>query len=181
PDGAGPRVVLFYLMGQTGQVVKRAALGADGYVLDHYNRAAIDLHLREAGDRLLAAAGPGAVDSIFCDSLEVYDADCTADLPAEFQKRRGYDLGPLLPLAEFGNGERADAVRRDYGRTLTELFEERFLVPTHEWAAKNGVKFRIQNYGVPPATIASARHADTVDGEGFEWRTLSSARWASSA
>ena len=42
PDGVGPRVVLFYFSGQTGQVVKRAAVGADGYVLDHYNRAAID-------------------------------------------------------------------------------------------------------------------------------------------
>jgi hypothetical protein len=162
-------------------VVKRAAVGADGYVLDHYNRAAIELHLREAGDTLLAAVGPGAVDSIFCDSLEVYDADWTADLLQEFHTRRGYDLRPLLPMAELGNGERADAIRRDYGRTLTELFEERFLAPMHDWAAKKGVRFRIQNYGVPPATIASARHADIVDGEGFEWRTLSSARWASSA
>jgi len=181
PDGAGPRVILFYFIGQTGQVVKRAALGADGYVLDHYNRAAIDLHLREAGEKLLAAVGPGAIDSIFCDSLEVYDADWTADLFQEFQKRRGYDLRPLLPMAELGNGERADTIRRDYGRTLTELFEERFLVPVHDWAATKGVRFRIQSYGVPPATVASARHADVVDGEGFEWRTLSSARWASSA
>ena len=51
----------------------------------------------------------------------------------------------------------------------------------HDWAAKHGVRFRIQNYGVPPAALASGRHADVVDGEGFEWRSLSSARWASSA
>jgi hypothetical protein len=181
PDGAGPRVVLFYFAGQTGQVVKRAAVGADGYVLDHYNRAAIDRHLREAGDRLLAAVGPGSIDSVFCDSLEVYDADWTTDLLEEFGKRRGYDLRPLLPIAEFGAGERADTVRRDYGRTLTELFEERFLAPMQAWAASKGVRFRIQNYGVPPAALASARHADIVDGEGFEWRALSTARWASSA
>src|SRR5262249_10144219 len=78
-------------------------------------------------------------------------------------------------------GERADAVRRDYGRTLTELFEDRFLKPMREWAQQKGVRFRIQNYGVPPAALASARYADTVDGEGFEWRTLSTSRWASSA
>jgi hypothetical protein len=181
PDGAGPRVVLFYFAGQTGQVVKRAAVGADGYVLDHYNRAAIDLHLREAGDKLLSAVDPGSIDSVFCDSLEVYDADWTTDLLEEFSKRRGYDLRPLLPIAEFGAGERADTIRRDYGRTLTELFEERFLAPMQAWAAKKGVRFRIQNYGVPPAALASARHADIVDGEGFEWRALSTARWASSA
>jgi hypothetical protein len=181
PDGAGPRVVVFYFAGQTGQVVKRAAVGADGYVLDHYNRAAIDLHLREAGDKLLSVVDPGSIDSVFCDSLEVYDADWTMDLLEEFSKRRGYELRPLLPIAEFGAGERADAIRRDYGRTLTELFEERFLVPMQAWATKKGVRFRIQNYGVPPAALASARHADIVDGEGFEWRALSTARWASSA
>ena len=84
-------------------------------------------------------------------------------------------------MAEFGAGERADTIRRDYGRTLTELFEERFLVPMREWAAKKGVRFRVQNYGVPPASLASARHADIADGEGFDWRSLSTARWASSA
>ena len=63
---------------------------------------------------------------MFCDSLEVYDADWTSDFLDEFQKRRGYDFRPLLPVAEFGNGERADAIRRDYGRTLNELFDDRF-------------------------------------------------------
>src|SRR5262245_52156945 len=134
PDGVGPRVVLFYFAGQTGQVVKRAAVGADGYVLDHYSRPAIYLHLREAGDKLLGAVAPGSIDSVFCDSLEVYVADWTADLLDQFRARRGYDLRPLLPMAEFGNGERADTIRRDFGRTLTELFEERFLVPMREWA-----------------------------------------------
>jgi hypothetical protein len=181
PPAAGPRVVLFYFAGQTGQVVKRAAAGAEGYVLDHYSRAAVDTHLRQAGDALLAAAAPGSIDSVFCDSLEVYDGDWTADLLDEFRARRGYDLRPLLPLAELGAGDRADTVRRDYGQTLTELFEERFLVPMHDWARQHGVRFRIQNYGMPPASLASHRHADVFDGEGFEWRSLSATRWASSA
>src|SRR5262249_21160759 len=113
PSGDGPRVVLLYISGQTGQVVKRASAGAEGYVVDHYSRAAIEKHLEKAGEPLLSAAGPRSIDSVFCDSLEVYDADWTANLLVEFQKRRGYDLRPLLPLAEFGAGERADRVRRD--------------------------------------------------------------------
>ena len=80
PPAAGPRAVLLYFAGQTGQVVKRAAAGADGYVLDHYSRAAIATHLREVGDKLLSAAAPGSIDSVFCDSLEVYDADWTTGL-----------------------------------------------------------------------------------------------------
>jgi hypothetical protein len=181
PPGEGPRLVVLYFSGPTGQVVKRAALGAEGYVLDHYQRAAIEKHLREAGDKLLAAAGPGGVHAGFCDSLEVYGGDWTADLFAEFQRRRGYDLAGVLPLLEYDVPERSEATRRDFGRTLTELYEERFLVPMREWATRHGVLFRIQNYGEPPAALASSRYADLIDGEGWNFRTLTSSRWASSA
>ena len=112
----------------------------------------IATHLREAGDKLLARRRARL------DRLRVLRQPRglrrrldRAISSRSSSKRRGYDLRPLLPIAELGNGERADAVRRDYGRTLTELFEERFLAPMHEWAAKNHVRFRIQNYGLPPA------------------------------
>ena len=181
PPGEGPRLLLLYFSSPTGQVVKRAAVGAEGYVLDHYQRAAIEKHLREAGDKLLAAAGPGGIHAAFCDSLEVYGGDWTADMFSEFQKRRGYDLRGLLPRLEYDAGERSETLRRDFGRTLTELYEERFLVPMREWATRNKVLFRIQNYGEPPASLASSRYADLIDGEGWNFRTLTSARWAASA
>jgi hypothetical protein len=181
PEGDGPRLLLFYFSGPTGQVVKRAALGAEGYVLDHYQRAAIDKHLKEAGDKFVAAAGPGGIHAIFCDSLEVYEGDWTADLLDEFGRRRGYELRPLLPLLEYDVGERSETLRRDFGRTLTELYEERFMVPMREWTTRNKVLFRIQNYGEPPASIASSRYADLIDGEGWNSRTLTSSRWAASA
>jgi hypothetical protein len=181
PPGDGPRLVALYFSSQTGQVVKRAAVGAEGYVLDHYQRAAIEKHLHEAGDKLLAAAGPGGIHAAFCDSLEVYGGDWTADMFGEFQKRRGYDLRGVLPLLEYDAGERSETLRRDFGRTLTELYQERFLVPMREWATRNKVLFRIQNYGEPPASLASSRYADLIDGEGWNFRTLTSSRWASSA
>jgi hypothetical protein len=121
------------------------------------------------------------VHAIFCDSLEVYDADWTADLLEQFRARRGYDLRPLLPIWERDAGGRSLEVRRDVGRTLSELYEERFLVPLAQWAKKNNVLLRIQNYGEPPATISSSRHADLIDGEGWKYRELTSSRWAASA
>lgn len=181
PAGDGPRTLVFYFSSHTGQIVKRAALGAEGYVLDHYSRAAIEKHLKEAGDKLMDAVEPGSVHSIFCDSLEVYAGDWTSDLLPEFKKRRGYDLRPLLPLLEYDDKDRSDTVRRDFGQTLTELYEERFLVPMKEWAAKRKVLFRVQNYGIPPASLSSSRQADIIDGEGYHWRTLTATRWASSA
>ena len=106
----------------------------------------------------------------------------TARVAAGRPKSRS--LAPLrgvLPFLEYDVGERSETLRRDFGRTLTELFQERFLAPMREWAAKNSVLFRIQNYGEPPASLASSRHADLIDGEGWNFLTLTSSRWASSA
>ena len=48
--GVGTRVVLLAYAQHTGQNVKRAALGAEGPVLDHYSAAAARSHLRHVGD-----------------------------------------------------------------------------------------------------------------------------------
>ena len=72
-------------------------------------------------------------------------------------------------------------MRQDWGRTLGELYEERFLAPLAEWTHARGSKLRIQGYGIPPATLSSNRLADLTDGEGAQWKTITPARWASSA
>jgi hypothetical protein len=84
--------VMVFLDSPTGQLVKRPTLGMEGYVLDHHSREAMALFLRAAGDRVMDALGEAPFHSIFCDSLEVYGADWTAEFLAEFEKRRGYDL-----------------------------------------------------------------------------------------
>lgn len=134
PTGDGLRTLVFYYSSRTGQVVKRAAIGAEGYVQDHYSRAAAETHLRENGDKFMSAAEPGSVRAIFTDSLEVYNADWTSDMLEEFKKRRGYDLRPMLPLLEFDDPPRSNVLRRDFGKTLTELYEERFLVQSESRA-----------------------------------------------
>ena len=39
PEGTLPAEVWVFIAGRTGMMVKRAAVGAEGYVLDHYDRA----------------------------------------------------------------------------------------------------------------------------------------------
>ena len=86
-------------------MVKRAAIGAEGFVLDHFDRAAIEDHLSTVGDPLMTAFADKPPYSVFSDSLEVYDSDWTPDLLSEFQERRGYDLFPICPcwLLEMGD------------------------------------------------------------------------------
>lgn len=181
PPSAGPRVLLFVFASHTGQVVKRAAIGAEGYVMDHMRRDATELHLRENGDRIMGAVEPGSVTAVFCDSLEVYEANWSEALFAEIERRCGYDPKPLLPFLEVEAGARSDSFRRDYYRTMTALYEENFMAPMRQWAEKHGVHFRIQNYGQPPAALSSHRHAHLVEGEGWGWRGLPETRWAASA
>jgi len=181
PAGTQPGAeVLFFFTGLTGQQVKRAAVGAEGPVLDHLSRAAIDKHIAEVGEKLLAAAGPGNVRAFFCDSLEVYGANWTHDLLDEFRKRRGYDLLPLLPKLVIDNDPRSADVRHDFSRTLSELATERFIVPLHDWCRRHGVLLRMQDYGIPPVTLASQAFVDLPEGEGAHWNGFSTSRWASS-
>jgi hypothetical protein len=161
--------------------VKRPAVGAEGFVLDHLNRVATDHYLKTVGERLLESLGNNLPYSIFCDSLEVYSSDWSSDFLEEFQKRRGYDLKPHLPALVTDMGEQTKGLRRDWGRTLYELLNERFLSPVQEWAKKHGTRFRIQDYGVPAAAISSNAYADIPDGEGAQWKIVRAARWASSA
>jgi hypothetical protein len=170
-----------FIASRTGQQVKRPAIGGEGFVLDHLNRGAIENYLRQVGDRLMEAFGSTRPHAIFCDSLEVYGNDWTDDLLEEFHKRRLYNLKGLLPALVADMGPKTESIRRDWGKTLTELLNERFLAPMKEWTARNGTLFRIQDYGVPAAVLSSNSFADLPEGEGAAWKTLSATRWASSA
>lgn len=180
PPGVGTRQVLLAYARPTGQNVKRAAAGAEGPVHDHYSAAAALRHIEAFAEPLLAAVPAELIGSVFCDSLEVYESDWTPELLAEFEKRRGYDLRESLYLLII-TGEGSAQVRADYFRTLTELYEENFVAVFQRWAAGRGVRFRIQGYGTPPATVSSYRFADLFEGEGWGWREIARTRWASSA
>src|SRR5208283_1363003 len=97
-----PRTALFFIASHTGQVVKRAAVGTEGWVLDPFSHKAVATHLEKVGEPLVKAFGNTPPYAIFSDSLEAYGADWTPNLPSEFRKRRGYDLIPLLPQLVAG-------------------------------------------------------------------------------
>jgi hypothetical protein len=174
--------VIFFISGKSGMQVKRPSFGAEGYVLNHLDRPSVDSYLKNTGDRLFKAFDRSQVPySVFCDSLEVYNQDWTDDFMAEFKRRRGYDLKPYLPALVGDVGPKTADVRYDWGKTITELFNERFMIPMQAWSKANGTRFRIQGYGIPPAAISSNKWADISDGEGAQWKVVRAARWASSA
>lgn len=187
PDGvvampsSDPRTVLFFIAGHTRQQVKRAAVGAEGYVLDPFSHTAVATYLNAVGEPLVKAFGDAPPYAIFSDSLETYGADWTPDLPAEFLKRRGYDLLPHLAELIAGGSVADDKVRHDYGRTLTELINDNYLTQINEWAMAHHTRFRSQTYGTPAVSFSSQNLVGLAEGEGPQWRQFSTLRWATSA
>lgn len=181
PSGATGEV-LFFIGGKSGMQVKRPSVGSEGYVLNHLDKPSVENYLKLTGDRLFEAFDKTTIPySVFCDSLEVYNQDWTDGFLDEFKTRRGYDLKPYLPALAMDMGPKTADVRYDWGRTITELFNERFMMPMQEWSKRNGTRFRIQGYGIPAASISSNKWADITDGEGAQWKVVRAARWGSSA
>jgi hypothetical protein len=176
-----PRVALFFIASHTLQQVKRAAVGAEGYVLDPFSHAAVATHLAKVGAPLMSAFDSTPPYAIFSDSLEAYGADWTPTMLVEFHKRRGYDLTPHLPELVAGGSAEAERVRHDWGRTLTELVNENYLTQINDWATAHGTRFRSQTYGEPAVDFSSQHLAALPEGEGPQWRAFSTLRWASSA
>lgn len=168
-----------FVSGPTLMEVKRAALGGEGLVLDHYSRAALERYLDAVGRPLVEAAG-GNLRSVFCDSLEVYRANWTGGFPEIFRVRRSYDLLPFLPALFDASNADAKDVRADFWRTLSELATQEFVLPLQRWAHRHGVSTQVQSYGTPPVSIASYQHVDVPTGEHYEWKEFNSSRWASS-
>jgi hypothetical protein len=181
PASSIARTALVFIAGHTRQTVKRAALGAEGWVLDPFSKQAVATHLKSVGEPLLQAFGATPPYAVFSDSLEAYGADWTPELPAEFQKRRGYDMLPHLPELLGGVTSEAERVRHDWGKTLTELVDENYLTQINAWAIAHGTRFRSQTYGEPAVSLSSQRLVTLPEGEGPRWKAFSTLRWASSA
>ncbi len=176
----------------TGQRVKRAAVGSEGHVMDHYRKASLDIHLQAVGQQFIDAIGSENIHAVFTDSLEVFGSNWTENIFEEFKDRRGYRLEEHLS-ALFGEAtEYSRNIRHDYLRTLTEMLNDNFLKPLQDFAAGNNVLSRVQAYGTPPATLNSYKYVDLPEGEAGStgiksicrragWKELCPNRIASSA
>ncbi|HEX9187001.1 MAG TPA: glycosyl hydrolase, partial [Vicinamibacteria bacterium] len=181
---AGPHVLRVGLLETGFTHVKLGAPGADGPVVDHWNVAAVRRYLDHLSAGLAPALGGrlgetlgGPLRASFVDSLELDHANWTDDLPAEFARRRGYDLSTYLPFVlekddPADESPRAATVRRaryDFHRTVVELFQERFLSTYVGWAHENGLLARIQAYGRETHVLEGSLQVDLPEGESWLW------------
>jgi hypothetical protein len=136
-----------------------------GRVPDHFNSQAVEHYLQGFAERVAPALGgklSNGLRALYCDSIEISEANWTPKLPEEFKRRCGYDLMPYLPLVlnidpkdkppVSAPGELDQTIRRvryDYYRTLVSLFLDGLAHPFYRWCHDNGVLCRWQAYGWP--------------------------------
>ena len=132
---------------QTGQKVKRAAPGGEGFVMDHYNPEALKVYL-ERFDKAFAQSGATWPHTFFNDSYEVYGANWTPEFARIFQESYGYDIVPYLQHPEPGK-DAYDRAIADYRECLGGLLVTNFINPWIEWCHSHGALVRNQSHGSP--------------------------------
>lgn len=162
-----------------------------GVVTDHFSRAGADAGVDYWNEHVLTPAMRASLKAaggdIFEDSLELNSRfHWTPELLDEFQKRRGYDLRPYLPIlvipgihaqyssvkvtapARYTLDPAEDArVRRDYYDTLTELYRENHIAPLRAFANGLGLGYRAQPYGTTTDFSALSLDVDVPESEGL--------------
>ena len=165
---------------QTGQKVKRAAPGGEGWVMDHYNPEALKTYL-ERFDKAFEESGADWPDTWFNDSYEVYGADWTPGFPEYFRQKYGYDIVPyLMQKPEKPSGRNAVAVKpepsklsdydraiMDYRECLGDMLMENFIDPWIEWCHSHGSRVRNQSHGSPANLLDVYAKVDIPECETF--------------
>ena len=94
---------------------------------------------------------------ILLDSWECGCENWTGELPAEFQRRRGYELMPWLPAltgAIIGSAEQTQRFLWDYRRTLADLLAENHYGEIQKYAHEHSLGLCSEATGIGMPTVA---------------------------
>ncbi|MCR4824683.1 MAG: glycosyl hydrolase family 2, partial [Bacteroidales bacterium] len=150
---------------QTGQKVKRAAPGGEGFVMDHYNPEALKVYL-DRFDKAFAQSGASWPHTWFNDSYEVYGANWTPKYAGIFRERYGYDIEPYLQNPKAGD-DSYDRAIADYRECLGTLLVENFIDPWIAWCHGHGSLVRNQSHGSPANLLDVYAAVDIPECETF--------------
>ena len=151
----------------TKQMVKRAAPGGEGLVVDHFSKSGVSAYF-ERFDKVFDLKNYG-VRAFYNDSYEVYGANWTNDFYSEFKKYRGYDFEPFVNILSkkdnFTTSERR--IKADYLETLSDLLLNNFTKPYTNFAHKYQKLNRNESHGSPANILDLYAASDIPESEFF--------------
>ncbi len=137
--------------------------GWGGFALDVYSATAFQNYWDKIVEPLIADAGPLAGNTLkylHTDSWEIELANWTPTLPAEFQKRHGYDLLPWLPVLAgriVNSRDESDRFLFDYRQTLGDLAIDNHYKLFSDHAHKHGLEIHPESGGPHAVPIDAQR------------------------
>ena len=166
----------------TGASSRPAPEPGVGLECDKFDAAALNDHLDHYVGTLLGKIGPRAKEHgltmLHIDSWEMGAQNWTGRFLEEFQKRRGYDARPLLPIytgRPIESVEKSERFLWDIRMTAQELVLGEHAGAVKKWGAKYGLGLSIEPYDMnPTADLDLGAVADVPmaefwsDGYGFD-------------
>jgi alpha-L-rhamnosidase len=151
----------------TLQKVKRASPGAEGYVLDHFDSAAIKNYLQPF-DSVFTKKNIG-VRAFYNDSYEAYGANWTSDFPEKFLKLRGYSIVDHISTFTKKNNFNDEDLRvlADYKETISDLLLTEFTNPYASFSKKYNKLSRNEAHGSPANILDLYAASDIPESEFF--------------
>ncbi|MDM1293572.1 glycoside hydrolase [Sphingobacterium sp. N143] len=159
--------LLAVFSGRTGQKVKRAAPGGEGYTLDHLGQQSVGSYFKRFADAFRDQ--PLHVRAFFNDSYEVYGANWTDDFLHSFERIKGYKLQDnLLDFAGKGKDEAKTAgLKSDYREVVNALLARNFLILFTGFAHRYKAISKNQAHGSPGNLIDLYADTDIAECETF--------------
>ncbi len=145
------------------RMVKRAAPGGEGHMLNPYSPSAMRFYLKRF-TKAFDAGKPAMPRAQYHDSFE-YSGNWSVDLLDAFEKRHGYDLAEHYDSL-FGKEGPRSRIKCDYRIVLSELHLE-FIKTWVEWCHARGMVTRNQAHGSPSNLIDTYAACDIPETEMF--------------
>ncbi len=152
----------------TNQLVKRAAPGGEGLVVDHFDQEAMKQYLSVFDTSLLADKNNRRPRAMYNDSYEVFKANWTPGFFDRFKKQHQYDLKEVIYAVSPGYPEcpLKEKVMSDYRETLSLMLYEAESTWTM-WAKNHQMTTRYQAHGAPGNLLDLYALADIPETESF--------------
>jgi hypothetical protein len=157
PEGAW--VILRFGYTNNGARVSTSSGAWAGLVLDYLDAGALRWYWHQVIDPIIADAGPLCGKSwkmVQTDSWELGGVNWTVAFPAEFQRRRGYDIRPWLPVIAGRIVDNRDASNRflaDLRRTIADCVADNHYGTMAELAARHGLGIQPESAGPHTAPL----------------------------
>ena len=144
--------------------------GGKGLECDKFSEVAVRKQISHWFGEFMKRPHHDVVKYMHVDSWECGSQNWSKDFAEEFQRRRGYDLLPWLPVMvgiPIESAAKSEAVLRDVRQTINDLLQERFFKTVKTCAQEYGVQLSCES--VAPTMISQGmehyKYADVPMGE----------------